>query len=118
FNPNIAYGLYEVVDVMTEEELGFPPYVKSGDKLILADNLAGHALNAAKVREGGFKRVCNVDPTGWTLSHPFSEMDQFFQLPIPLLSGDHVTDDAGTGFVHTAPAHGEDDYAVWTRNAM
>jgi isoleucyl-tRNA synthetase len=30
-----------------------------------------------------------------------------------MLSGDHVTDDAGTGFVHTAPGHGADDYAVW-----
>ena len=30
-----------------------------------------------------------------------------------MLPGDHVTADAGTGFVHTAPAHGEDDYNVW-----
>ncbi len=32
---------------------------------------------------------------------------------MPLLAGDHVTDDAGTGFVHTAPGHGADDYRVW-----
>ena len=32
---------------------------------------------------------------------------------MPLLAGDHVTDDAGTGFVHTAPGHGADDYEVW-----
>ena len=32
---------------------------------------------------------------------------------VPLLAGDHVTDDAGTGFVHTAPGHGVDDYLVW-----
>jgi isoleucyl-tRNA synthetase len=30
-----------------------------------------------------------------------------------MLAGDHVTDDAGTGFVHTAPGHGADDYALW-----
>ena len=30
-----------------------------------------------------------------------------------MLAGDHVTDDTGTGFVHTAPGHGADDYAVW-----
>ena len=29
---------------------------------------------------------------------------------VPLISGDHVTDEAGTGFVHTAPSHGDDDY--------
>ena len=35
---------------------------------------------------------------------------------MPLLAGDHVTDDAGTGFVHTAPGHGADDYMVWLAN--
>jgi isoleucyl-tRNA synthetase len=34
---------------------------------------------------------------------------------VPLLDGDHVTDDAGTGFVHTAPGHGRDDFDIWTR---
>src|SRR5262249_523898 len=32
---------------------------------------------------------------------------------VPMLAGDHVTDDAGTGFVHTAPSHGADDYNIW-----
>ncbi|PKP80548.1 MAG: isoleucine--tRNA ligase [Alphaproteobacteria bacterium HGW-Alphaproteobacteria-18] len=113
FNPDITYGLYEVTDVMTEEELGFPPYVKAGDKLIFSDKLAGDALSAAKVREGGFKRVRDVDPAGWALAHPLAGVDKFFQHSIPLLAGSHVTDDAGTGFVHTAPAHGEDDFDVW-----
>ena len=36
---------------------------------------------------------------------------------MPLLAGDHVTDDAGTGFVHTAPGHGRDDFDIWTANA-
>ncbi|TPW26591.1 isoleucine--tRNA ligase [Pararhizobium mangrovi] len=37
--------------------------------------------------------------------------------PVPLLPGDHVTDDAGTGFVHTAPSHGREDFDVWIDNA-
>ena len=32
---------------------------------------------------------------------------------MPLLDGDHVTDDAGTGFVHTAPSHGREDFEIW-----
>ena len=116
FNPDITYGLYEVTDVITEEELGFPPYVKAGDKLIFADKLAGDAFSAAKVREGGFKRLGDVDPAGWTLAHPLHGMSEFFQHNIPMLAGSHVTDDAGTGFVHTAPAHGEDDFDVWVAN--
>ena len=35
---------------------------------------------------------------------------------MPLLAGDHVTDDTGTGFVHTAPGHGQDDYEVWLKH--
>ena len=39
-----------------------------------------------------------------------------YGFPVPLLDGDHVTDDTGTGFVHTAPGHGSDDYIIWTAN--
>jgi isoleucyl-tRNA synthetase len=40
-----------------------------------------------------------------------------YQFIVPLLAGDHVTDDTGTGFVHTAPGHGREDFDVWTANA-
>lgn len=36
----------------------------------------------------------------------------------PLLHGDHVTDNAGTGLVHTAPGHGHDDYFLGTQNGL
>ena len=35
---------------------------------------------------------------------------------VPLLDGDHVTDEDGTGFVHTAPGHGRDDFEIWMSN--
>lgn len=112
YSPTISYGLYEVESVMSEEELGFPPYAATGDRLILADKLAQDVLDAAKVTAS--RRVDDVDPTSLgSLTHPLAELDPFFQHDIPLLAGDHVTDDAGTGFVHTAPAHGEDDFNVW-----
>lgn len=43
---------------------------------------------------------------GLLLQHPFLERQ------VPVVLGDHVTTDAGTGAVHTAPAHGLDDYAL------
>jgi isoleucyl-tRNA synthetase len=43
------------------------------------------------------------------LSHPFLERQ------VPLILGDHVTLDAGTGCVHTAPGHGQDDFTVGKR---
>jgi isoleucyl-tRNA synthetase len=41
-----------------------------------------------------------------TLRHPFLDRQ------VPVILGDHVTTDAGTGCVHTAPGHGEDDFIV------
>lgn len=43
------------------------------------------------------------------LQHPFLVKQ------VPVLLGDHVTTDSGTGCVHTAPAHGQDDYALGLR---
>ncbi|WP_159589559.1 isoleucine--tRNA ligase [Chelativorans xinjiangense] len=36
-----------------------------------------------------------------------------YSFPVPLIPGEHVTDDAGTGFVHTAPSHGREDFDAW-----
>ncbi|MEP6076122.1 MAG: isoleucine--tRNA ligase, partial [Nitratireductor sp.] len=36
-----------------------------------------------------------------------------YAFDVPLIAGDHVTDDAGTGFVHTAPGHGREDFDAW-----
>src|ERR1700719_1594428 len=49
--------------------------------------------------------------------HPLKSMSAAYSFAVPLLPGDHVTDDVGTGFVHTAPGHGRDDFDVWTANA-
>lgn len=114
FSPDISYGLYTVDAVMSEEELGFAPYAKAGEKLIISDDLVQAVMDGAKV--SAFTRVSDIDPTGWTLKHPLSGMDPFFDKPIPMLVGEHVTADAGTGFVHTAPAHGEDDFNVFMAN--
>ena len=47
-------------------------------------------------------------------AHPLRRLGYDFD--VPLLDGDHVTDDTGTGFVHTAPGHGADDYIIWMKN--
>lgn len=112
YSPSISYGLYQVKEVMSEEELGFAPYAAPGEKLIMADALAQSVMDGAKVT--AFERLDDVNPADLAqLRHPLHGLDSFFQHPIPMFAGDHVTDDAGTGFVHTAPAHGEDDFNVW-----
>ena len=45
-------------------------------------------------------------------THPFASIDDYYKRDTLVVLGDHVTDDAGTGCVHTAPGHGVDDFNV------
>jgi isoleucyl-tRNA synthetase len=108
YSPKIRYGLYEVTEAPDQN------WAKKGDKLVLADKLAADVMKSAKVE--AFVRKQDVDPSHiGHASHPLKGKGYDFQ--VPLLEGDHVTDDAGTGFVHTAPGHGREDFDVWTSNA-
>ncbi|WP_109807820.1 isoleucine--tRNA ligase [Sphingosinithalassobacter portus] len=49
---------------------------------------------------------------GATARHPMHKLGGFFATPRPFLPGDFVTTDAGTGLVHMAPDHGEDDFLL------
>lgn len=109
YNPDIAYAVYQV-DAM-EQDLAFEPWAKPGDRLILAEKLADEVMKAAKV--AAYRKVEAVDCQGMVLEHPLAALDGHYGFQVPMLAGDHVTDDAGTGFVHTAPGHGADDYLVW-----
>ena len=109
YGPDIAYGLYEVTAM--EDGLEFEPWARPGDRLILADKLAEEVFRAAKI--AGWTRVSDLNPSGLECAHPLAPLSSGYGFSVPLLAGDHVTDDAGTGFVHTAPGHGADDFEVW-----
>jgi len=51
---------------------------------------------------------------GLICAHPL----EGYNFPVPVLHGDHVKADAGTGFVHIAPGHGEDDFALAQKHAL
>ncbi len=105
YSSRIEYGLYEVTAAAND----FGP--RPGEKLIFADKLAADAFAKAKLE---FKRVRQVSAQelgSITCAHPLAHLGYTFK--VPLLDGDHVTDDAGTGFVHTAPSHGREDFDAW-----
>ena len=52
------------------------------------------------------------DLAGTICRHPMHALGGFFAKPRPMLPGDFVTTDSGTGLVHMAPDHGEDDFAL------
>jgi len=109
YSDAIDYAVFQVEAM--EEGLEFEPWAKAGDKLILAEKLAEDVFKAAKIAK--WRKVEAVDCQGMVLEHPLAALDTHYAFQVPMLEGDHVTDDAGTGFVHTAPGHGADDYAVW-----
>lgn len=76
--------------------------------LVLASALAARSLARYGVEEvvsHGQARGSALE--NQLLAHPF-----YPQRDIPLLNGDHVSDEDGTGAVHTAPGHGQEDYVV------
>ena len=112
FSPKIAYGLYKVTDAPADN------WAKAGDLLILADALADSVFKQARVAAYEKVRALPADTLDAVeCAHPLEGFAGGYAFKVPLLAGDHVTDDTGTGFVHTAPGHGREDFDVWTANA-
>ena len=110
FSSKIDYAVYEVTAAPEGN------WAKVGERYVLSKKLAAEVMKAAKVE--AYKLVEDVTSGAlddrWA-DHPLKQIGYDFK--VPLLDGDHVTDDTGTGFVHTAPGHGADDYQIWMANA-
>ena len=100
-NPDLEYVLVQVTTPAGPE------------RLVLAEGL----LEASLVRYGvedyatlAFVKGAALE--GTALRHPF------YDRPVPVILGEHVTLDAGTGAVHTAPGHGQEDFVVGARYGL
>ncbi|MDB5537565.1 MAG: ileS, partial [Devosia sp.] len=106
FSSKISYGLYEVIKAPEGN------WASIGEKYIVADKLAVEVFSKGKVEE--FARLGDINPANIISTfHPLRGLGDGYNFEVPLLDGEHVTDDAGTGFVHTAPGHGLDDFEIW-----
>ncbi len=108
WSPQIRYGLYEV----TAAENDFGPRV--GERFILATALAQETFDRAKLQWVHLRDVEAQEVRGMTCAHPLKGLAGGYEFGVPFLAAGHVSDDAGTGFVHTAPGHGREDFDVWT----
>ncbi len=94
-NPELAYVL-----VQTD----------APERLLLAEPLLKDAMARYEIENYRVVATCaGADLEGVRLNHPF------YAREVPIILGTHVTTDAGTGAVHTAPGHGQDDYVVGSR---
>ena len=94
--------------VALNPELGYALVDLGEQYYILAEDLLESALErfGLKPLNKLDKIYKGADLEGIMLQHPF------YDKQVPIILGEHVTTEAGTGAVHTAPAHGQDDYVV------
>lgn len=76
------------------------------ERLVLAEALHESALERYQLSGDIIARFKGAALENLQLQHPF------YDRQVPVILGDHVTTDAGTGAVHTAPGHGQDDFVV------
>jgi isoleucyl-tRNA synthetase len=110
FSSKIDYGLYRVTHAPDGN------WALPGATFVIADKLASEAFKAAKV--DGYERLHDVPAAMLAeliCAHPLAHLGYDFD--VPLFDGEHVTDDTGTGFVHTAPGHGREDFDIWMAHA-
>ncbi|OHC49417.1 MAG: isoleucine--tRNA ligase [Rhodobacteraceae bacterium GWF1_65_7] len=107
FNPSLNYVAVEVTQV-TEKSMA-----KVGEVVIVAASRCDAVMKESGV-EQWIELLGALTLDGMTLAHPYRGLAENgeWDYDVPMLPGDHVTDDAGTGFVHTAPSHGDDDYQL------
>ena len=95
---HLSYGIYEAGD----------------ERLVLCDTLAAQVMSAAKIED--YKRIDDIDPAGLVCHHPLHV--QGYDFDVPVLAGDFVTDETGTGLVHIAPGHGQDDFELGLKHTL
>jgi isoleucyl-tRNA synthetase len=113
-NQGIAYGPeVEYVSVkLFDEQMG-----GAGEFLVAAELL--EQFSARTGRSGTeIWRGKGSDLAGTIARHPMHKLGGFFAKPRPFLPGDFVTTDQGTGLVHMAPDHGEDDFELCKANGI
>lgn len=97
--------------VSVHAELDYDLIQTNKGLLILAHDLAVATLARYEADESTVLATCKgADLNGLLLQHPFDDRQ------VPVICGDHVTTEAGTGLVHTAAAHGNDDWLVMRAN--
>ncbi|MES2988428.1 MAG: class I tRNA ligase family protein, partial [Pseudomonadota bacterium] len=113
----IAHDLYSAFQQRVERHIRALPSAKdwpSEHPIVEFDDF----LFEPSVLDGGYCNIKGSQLTGAVARHPMHKLGGFFAKPRPFLAGDFVTTDAGTGLVHMAPDHGEDDFLLCKANGI
>ncbi|MEO8455699.1 MAG: isoleucine--tRNA ligase, partial [Sphingomicrobium sp.] len=129
YNPEVEYLLVEVdvvggyIDISTDQLDAVEEDILGSYRTLVAAELLDQFHRRATL--GGEARAADVlwrgkgsDLAGTISRHPMHKLGGFFARPRPFLPGDFVTTDQGTGLVHMAPDHGEDDFELCKANGI
>ena len=106
---NMAVSLHPELDYAVVQCEGG----QGAERLVIAEALLKDAMVRYDIEHYQVVAYCKgSDIEGQKLAHPFYDRE------VPVILGEHVTTEAGTGAVHTAPGHGQDDYVVGSRYGL
>jgi isoleucyl-tRNA synthetase len=102
------------VDAVAENSLA-----RIGEKLIVAEALLEDFLKQTGITAHRVLRLFKgAELKGKKFHHPLATQDAGYAFAVPVMLGDFVTTEAGTGIVHMAPGHGEDDFFLCRANGI
>jgi len=105
YGPDVEYAVCRFGDRMGDHDQPVPE-----GSVVVAAGLVEQFAARAGFRVIPMEILKGADLAGTVARHPMHHLGGFFAKPRPLLAGDFVTTDSGTGLVHMAPDHGEDDF--------
>ncbi|QJU59609.1 isoleucine--tRNA ligase [Sphingomonas sp. AP4-R1] len=132
YGPEVEYVVAQVfatgIDPDTQGSLDRDPLDRLiNTKFLVAKDLlaswklrvaAAFGMNGPALFTREIATLQGSDLAGTVVRHPMHKLGGFFAKPRPMLAGDFVTTDAGTGLVHMAPDHGEDDFLLCKANGI
>ncbi len=116
-NRAVGYGAgftYCVVEVKAADGMSL---ARPGERIVAVKELVEAVVAEAKITDYAIiAEVPGAELAGTVCRHPWR--GKGYDFDVPLLAGDFVTTDTGTGFVHLAPGHGEDDWKLCVANGV
>jgi isoleucyl-tRNA synthetase len=118
-NRGLAAGAAFDYALITVDEVAENSLARIGEKLIVAEALLPDFLKQNGIAAHHVLRLYKgAELEGKKFHHPLSSQDAGYAFVVPVMLGDFVTTEAGTGIVHMSPGHGEDDFFLCRANGI
>jgi isoleucyl-tRNA synthetase len=113
YQKDCRYGLYQIHSVQEGS------FARVGERIVVALARFDDVAKATGIAQADLVEVFQGAALDCVQArHPWAQEDPAYDFSVPLLAGDFVTDEAGTGLVHIAPCHGMDDFILGQKHAL